>query len=131
MQIDDQPGVLLSVTPRIDPAHPLAATLTLATAQQRPRYLLTRPLLEDLARAIVFELDQAPVPDDRRAVEQPFGLKRSTLPRVRAEAGHAVVTLELTSLRDPADKLHIDVCLPADIAQTLGFELLEAARKLG
>jgi hypothetical protein len=58
-------------------------------------------------------------------------LKRQTLPRVRAEAGSVVVRLELASLRDPSDVLDIEVVLAADIAATLGFELLENAKKLG
>jgi len=58
-------------------------------------------------------------------------LKRRTLPRVRAEAGHVIVRLELASLRDPLDVLDIEVAFAADIAATLGFELIEHAKKLG
>jgi len=58
------------------------------------------------------------------------GLKKQTLPRVRAEAGHVVARLELASLRDPADVLDIEVVFAADIAATLGFELIESARKV-
>lgn len=63
-------------------------------------------------------------------VRGPFELKQRTHPRVRAEAGHVVVRLELTSLRDPTDVLDIEVLYAADIAATLGMELLDAANKL-
>lgn len=60
----------------------------------------------------------------------PYALKQSTHPRVRAEAGHVVVRLELSSVRDPSDRLDIEVVFPPEMAATLGFELLEASKKL-
>jgi hypothetical protein len=60
----------------------------------------------------------------------PFELKKQTLPRVRAEAGHVVVRLEVVSMRDPLDKMDFELVLAKDYAEQLGFELLSAAQKL-
>jgi hypothetical protein len=49
---------------------------------------------------------------------------------VRAEAGHVVVRLELVAMRDPLDILDLEVILPGDFAEQLGFSLLDAVRKL-
>lgn len=130
MQTDDVPGVIIHAIPVIDPAHPLAATLTIATAVKRSRYFLSRELLDDLGRLIGLELQQVPLPDSQPSTESPYELKRQTHPRVRAEAGHVVVRLELSSLRYPSDVLDIEILFAADIAATLGFELLEKAKKL-
>ena len=64
---------------------------------------------------------------------EPFrrGLKKQTLPRVRAEAGAVVVRLELASLRDPLDVIDIEIALPPEIAEQLGWELIENTKKLG
>jgi hypothetical protein len=58
-----------------------------------------------------------------------YELQKQTIPRVRAEAGHVILRLELVSLRDPLDKPYIDIALPPDYAGTLAFELLEATKK--
>jgi hypothetical protein len=60
----------------------------------------------------------------------PYGLKPQTTPRVRAEAGHVIVRLELVSLRDRTDVLDIEVLYAPEIAATLGFELIAGAQKL-
>jgi hypothetical protein len=62
--------------------------------------------------------------------EVPYGLKQGTTPRVRAEAGHVIVRLELASLRDRADVLDLEIVLEGQYAATLGFELIESAKKL-
>lgn len=77
--------------------------------------------LYELQLAGLFTMDRA---------GSPYGLKQSTHPRVRAEAGHVVVRLELSSVRDPSDRLDIEVVFPPEMAATLGFELLEASKKL-
>jgi hypothetical protein len=64
-------------------------------------------------------------------VEPPVELRQPTTPRVRAEAGHVVVTLELRSLHDPADKRDLELVLEGQTAATLGFELISASQKLG
>jgi hypothetical protein len=64
-------------------------------------------------------------------VESPFELRPRTTPRVRAEAGHVVVTLELKSLRDPLDIRDLEIVLEGRYAATSGFELIENAKKLG
>lgn len=63
--------------------------------------------------------------------EPPFELRPRTLPRVRVEAGHVVVRLELKSLRDPSDVRDLEIILEGQYAATLGFELIENAKKLG
>lgn len=50
------------------------------------------------------------------------------LPRVRAEAGRVVVTLDIISVADPLDRPSVELLLEADIAQTLAAELVRAAR---
>ena len=64
------------------------------------------------------------------AGQSQFDLKPHTTPRVRAEAGHVVVRLELVSLRDPLAVLDLEVVLAKDYAEQLGFSLFEAAKKL-
>lgn len=59
-----------------------------------------------------------------------YDLTRSTLPRVRAEAGHAIVRFDLVNLRDPSDRLDIEVVLSPEIARTLAFELHSAVQSL-
>jgi hypothetical protein len=59
-----------------------------------------------------------------------FELKQRTVPRVRAEAGHVVVRLELVSMRDPLDKIDFELALAPGYAEALGFELLSASKKL-
>jgi hypothetical protein len=61
----------------------------------------------------------------------PYELKPQTTPRVRAEAGHIVVRLELVSMRDPFDVLDLEIALAGEYGAQLGFSLLEAAKKLG
>jgi hypothetical protein len=61
----------------------------------------------------------------------PFGLKTKTVPRVRAEAGHVIVRLEIVSLRDSADMRDFELVLVREYAAMLGFELVDAARKIG
>jgi hypothetical protein len=61
----------------------------------------------------------------------PYGLQRQIHPRVRAEAGHVIVRLELASLRDPSDVLDIEIALSGQYSAMLGFELVELAKKLG
>jgi hypothetical protein len=63
--------------------------------------------------------------------EPPFELRPLTLPRVRAEAGHVVVRLELRSLRDVLDVRDMELVLEGKYAAALGFELIENAKKLG
>lgn len=130
--VTEAEGVVLHATPLIDPQYPNAATLTVATAAQRSRYFMHRRILEDLGRMIDAELKQAPLSGavSQPSAESPYELKPQTLPRMRAEAGHVVVRLELSSLRYPSEKLDIEVLLAADIAATLGFELLEKAKNL-
>jgi hypothetical protein len=62
--------------------------------------------------------------------ETQVGLAPQTLPRVRAEAGHVVVRLELASLRDPLDVFDLELVLRPGIAGPLGLDLLDAAKKL-
>jgi hypothetical protein len=64
------------------------------------------------------------------AESSPYELKRNTTPRVRAEAGHVVVRLELVALRDPLDTLDLEIVLTGGYAQQLGFSLFEAAKNL-
>jgi hypothetical protein len=64
-------------------------------------------------------------------VEPLFGLQPQTVPRVRAEAGHVIVRLELVSLRDPLDVRDMEIALSDQYASKLGFELIENAKKLG
>jgi hypothetical protein len=125
-------AVAIHATPEINPDYPRAAILTVATAVDRWRYSLTRDVLQDLGRMIDDELQHTPLPeaDSQPSTESPFELKRRTLPRVRAEAGHVIVRLELTSLRYPSEKLDIEVLFAADIAAALGNELLDKAMRL-
>ncbi len=60
----------------------------------------------------------------------PFELQKQTPPRVRAEAGHVIVRLEVVSMRDPLDKMDFELALAKEYAEQLGFELLSAAQKL-
>jgi len=60
----------------------------------------------------------------------PYDLRQGTFPRVDAEAGHVVVRLELVSLRDPLDIQDIQLILDGNSAALLGFEMIEAAKKL-
>jgi len=60
----------------------------------------------------------------------PFGLWQQTLPRVRAEAGHVIVRLELVSLRDRTDVFDIEIVLEPGVSAPLGFELIEATKKI-
>jgi hypothetical protein len=60
----------------------------------------------------------------------PFGLQKQTLPRVRAEAGHVIVRLELVSLRDLLEVFDFELVLPPEIAGPLGLDLLDATKKL-
>ena len=64
-------------------------------------------------------------------VEPLFGLRPRSRPRARAEAGHVIVRLELVSLRDPLDIRDIEIALSDQYASTLGFDLIENAKKLG
>jgi hypothetical protein len=61
----------------------------------------------------------------------PYELRPQTYPTVRAEAGHVVVRLELKSLRDPLDTLLLEIVLEGQYAATLGFSMIENAKKLG
>lgn len=62
--------------------------------------------------------------------EATFGLRKSTRPEVRVEAGHVIVRLELASLRDPADEMVLSFAIERAFAEHLAFELLENAKKL-
>ena len=61
----------------------------------------------------------------------PYELRSRTFPTVRAEAGHVIVRLELVSLRDPLDVQDVQIHLTGEYAATLGFCLIENAKKLG
>ena len=63
-------------------------------------------------------------------VPQRVELAPQTTPRVRVEAGHVMVTLELKSLRDPLDVLYTELVLEGGYAATLGAELISSAQKL-
>jgi hypothetical protein len=60
-----------------------------------------------------------------------FQLKLEAAPRVRAEAGHVIVTLELVSVQDPSDIQELELILEGQYAATLGVKLLENVNKLG
>jgi hypothetical protein len=60
-----------------------------------------------------------------------FGLQPQKVPRVRVEAGHVIVRLELVSLRDQTDALEIELALPPEIAGPLGLDLVDATQRLG
>ena len=51
--------------------------------------------------------------------ESPFGLQPRTTPRVRAEAGHVIVRLELVSLSNSLDEFDIELLLPKGTATAL------------
>jgi hypothetical protein len=61
----------------------------------------------------------------------PFGPRPQTRPKVRAEAGHVVVMLELISLRDPTDVREIELVLPPEIAGPFGLDLVDATQRIG
>jgi hypothetical protein len=62
--------------------------------------------------------------------EPPFELIGQKPPVVSAEAGHVAVWIEVKSLSDQADTRNLKIILEGSQAATLGFELIENARKL-
>jgi hypothetical protein len=60
----------------------------------------------------------------------PYDLRKGTFPTVRAEAGHVVLRLELASLRDQQDVHLVEIILEGRYAANLGFEMIEATKKL-
>jgi len=68
---------------------------------------------------------------NKPSVEPRYELIPESTPRVRAEAGHVVVRLELASMRDPSDVRDMEIVLSTLYAAMLGFELMVNAKKLG
>lgn len=69
------------------------------------------------------------MPDPKAS--SPFGLKPGLPPKVHVEAGHVVVSFELVSLRDPSEQQVLDIALPANLAASVGWALVDHATKLG
>jgi hypothetical protein len=65
-----------------------------------------------------------------REEQTQYELKPQTTPRVRAEGGHVIVTLELVSLQDRADTLYFELVLHPGYAEQLAFSLQEKSRKI-
>lgn len=58
----------------------------------------------------------------------PFELAPCTFPRVRAEAGHVIVRLELVSMRDALDRFEVEVVLHKECAERTALDLFDAAK---
>jgi hypothetical protein len=58
-----------------------------------------------------------------------FELKPQTTPRVRVEGGVVYARLELSRLNETRGHWDVEILLPPKIANELGAELLEAAKK--
>jgi hypothetical protein len=62
--------------------------------------------------------------------KSPNAMRLQKDPRVRAEAGNAIMRLELESLHDRSLVQDIEVFLTPYYAEQLGLELVRAAKKL-